>query len=95
MSNKIVYHNDAETEILEAKRWYKAKQVGLEKRFIISVRATLKYIFDNPLLFAIKYKTTRVAYLDVFPYGIHYHFNYENATITILTILHTSKENNF
>ena len=90
MSYQIIYHTDAENEIKNAKKYYKEQQAGLEKRFALAVKETITYIIENPLLFEVKYRNTRVAFTKVFPFGVHYHFD-DNNIITILTILHTSK----
>jgi plasmid stabilization system protein ParE len=89
MKYQIIYHTDAENDIRNTKKWYKNQQIGLEKRFAIAVKETINYIVKNPLLFEIKYKNSRIAFTKVFPFGVHYHF--DNNKITILTILHTSK----
>jgi len=90
MSYQVIYHTDTENDIRNAKKWYKDQQAGLEKRFALALKETINYIIENPLLFEVKYKNTRVAFTKVFPFGIHYHFD-DNNKITILTILHTSK----
>ena len=92
MKYQIIYHTDAENDIRQAKKRYKEQQLGLEKRFALAVKETIKYIIGNPFLFEVKYKNTRVAFTSVFPFGIHYIFNETTNTITILTILHTSKD---
>lgn len=90
MKYTVVYHIDAVQDIKKAKKWYKEQLEGLEKRFALSVKETIYYIIENPLLFEEKYRNTRVAYTKVFPFGVHYHLNTNNQTITILAILHTS-----
>lgn len=86
----VVYNTDAEQDIKKAKKWYKKQLQGLEKRFALSVKEAIHYIIDNPLLFEKKYRETRVVFTKVFPFGVHYHFNEDTKTITILAILHTS-----
>jgi plasmid stabilization system protein ParE len=86
----LVYNTDAEKEIIDVKKWYKSKQSGLEKQFAKEVKTVIKYIHENPLLFEVKYKSTRIAFTDIFPYGVHYHYNSITNVITILSVLHTS-----
>ena len=95
MNHQMIYHIDAEKDIIQAKNWYKQQQVGLEKRFALAVKEAINYIIDNPLLFEVKYKNTRIAFTSIFPFGIHYHFDENKNTITILTVLRTSKNPNF
>jgi plasmid stabilization system protein ParE len=91
MNYQIIYHTDAENDIRNTKKWYKSQQAGLEKRFTLALKETINYIIENPLLFEVKYRNTRVAFTKFFPYGVHYHFD-DNNRITILTISHTSKK---
>ena len=91
MKYHVFYHIDAENDIRAAKKWYKEQSVGLEKRLVLSVKETIGYIAENPLLFELKYRNTRIAFTKVFPFGVHYHCNEKTKTITILAILHTSK----
>jgi plasmid stabilization system protein ParE len=86
----LEYHTDAEKEIIDAKKWYKSKQNGLEKNFAKEVKTVINYIHENPLMFEVKYRNTRVAFTNIFPYGIHYHINIISNVITILSVLHTS-----
>ncbi len=90
MSYTVINHKEVKNDVLDAKDWYKTQQKGLEKRFASEVKITLNYLTKNPLLFQVKYKTVRVAFTEVFPFGVHYHFNEETKTITVLGVFHTS-----
>lgn len=74
MKYTVVYHTDAEKDIIAAKKWYKEQSKGLEKKFALAVKQTVKYIIDNSLLFEIRYKENRIAFTKIFPFGIHYFF---------------------
>jgi hypothetical protein len=90
MSYTVINHKEVKTDVLKAKNWYKSQQKGLENRFANEIKNTLNYLIKNSLLFQVKYKTTRTAYTEVFPFGVHYHFNQKTKTITILGVFHTS-----
>jgi hypothetical protein len=90
MSYTVINHKEVKNDVLQAKDWYKSQQKGLEKRFANEVKITLYYLIKNPLLFQVKYKTVRIAFTEVFPFGVHYHLNEETTTITVLGIFHTS-----
>lgn len=64
---------------------------GLEKQFALAVKETITYIIEYPLLLEVKYKNTRVAFTQIFTFGVHYVFDENTKTINILTILHNSK----
>jgi hypothetical protein len=82
MSYSVINHKEVKNDVLQVKDWYKSKQKGLEKRFANEVKNTLNYLIENPLLFQIKYKKVRTAYTEIFPFGIHYHFDKKTKTIT-------------
>jgi len=90
MGFTVLYHQAVEHDISEAKNWYKSRQKGLEKRFASEVKSTLLHLSKNPLLFEIKYKSVRVSYINIFPFGVHFHCNEVTKTITVLGIFHTS-----
>jgi plasmid stabilization system protein ParE len=56
MKYTVAYLSEAENDIRNAKRWYKKQKVGLERKFALELKQTIRYIIDNPLLFEVKYK---------------------------------------
>lgn len=90
MSYTVINHKEVKNDVLDAKDWYKSQQKGLDKRFASEVKITLNYLIKNPFLFQEKYKTVRIAFTEVFPFGVHYHLNQDSKTITVLGVFHTS-----
>ena len=90
MSFTVINHKEVKNDVFESKNWYKKQQSGLEKQFANEVKKTINYIIKNPLLFQVKYKDTRIAYTEIFPYGVHYHLDENSKTITVLGVFHTS-----
>lgn len=90
MSYTVINHKEVKNDVLNAKDWYKSQQKGLEKRFASEVKTTISYFIKNPLLFQEKYKKVRIAFTEVFPFGVHYYFNEKTKTITVLGVFHTS-----
>lgn len=86
---KVSYHTSVELEIKIARKWYIKISSDLEKRFIQEIKSGITKISENPLHYQVKYKTIRTHYIETFPYGIYYMLN--NDVITILGILHTSR----
>jgi len=89
--NRVVILPDAKRDIREAALWYNKKQAGLGKRFIDQVRRTVKFIKKNPKACSIRYKSTRTVVLNIFPFMLHYIFDEENKIVTIIAVLHTSR----
>ena len=73
----------AKTDVNESSKWYNQQQIGLGKRFIVEVRATIGKINVNPFAYGIKFNATRAAKLDSFPYLIFYEV-FENQKLIII-----------
>ncbi|WP_407401464.1 type II toxin-antitoxin system RelE/ParE family toxin [Chryseobacterium sp.] len=94
MKYDIVYLSDAQNDIQNAKKWYKSKQIGLEKRFAIEVKNAILLIGNDPHLFEVRYRNTRIVFTKIFPFGIHYTIDKTQNRVVILAVLHTSKDSN-
>lgn len=80
----------AKQDISEAANWYNSKQKSLGKRFTQEVRSKVLLIRQNPKVSAIRYNDVHTAVLDVFPFMIHYTVDYQNKTVIISAVFHTS-----
>lgn len=69
--------------------WYEEKRIGLSYDFELCLEVGIEEISRNPNAFQKKYKKIRILFIRRFPFGIHYLF--ENQTITILGVFHTSQ----
>lgn len=69
--------------------WYEEKRIGLSYDFELCLEVGIEEISRNPNAFQKKYKKIRILFIRRFPCGIHYLF--ENQTITILGVFHTSQ----
>lgn len=94
MKYDIVYLSDAQNDIQNAKKWYKSKQIGLEKRFANEVKNAILLIGNAPQLFEVRYRNTRSVFTKIFPFGIHYTIDKTQNRVVILAVLHTSKDPN-
>lgn len=82
----------AKEDIKEAAQWYNKQKSGLGKRFTAYVRKKVRYIRENPEHITIRYKTTRTALVDTFPYMIHFTIDQENKTV-IVSAVYATKDN--
>ncbi|MEX0995757.1 MAG: hypothetical protein WDZ45_01760 [Flavobacteriaceae bacterium] len=69
--------------------FYKNISQQLAEKFFIDFKATTTKIENNPVHFQMRYQNIRIAFLEVFPFGIH--FFLEKDTIHVLRILHTKR----
>jgi plasmid stabilization system protein ParE len=84
---KIRFH--ARNDIQEIVTYFDEINPKITDSFLKDLFDELEIIKENPLIFVVKYKETRVRYLKRFSYGIHYVFT--NKTVHILAIFHTSR----
>jgi len=89
MRYQLIIKKHAEQDAIEAALWYNEQKQGLGNEFLLSLDSKLENIKNNPSIYAVKYRETRVAYTKRFPYGIHY--KVEKERIFVLAILHTSR----
>lgn len=71
MTYSLVIKPEAELDILNSVKWYEEKQAQLGLRFLEAVELKIKSIINNPLLYQVRYKNTRLALTKTFPYAIH------------------------
>ncbi len=80
----------AEDEIRKAFLWYEDKQEDLGSTFENHFDEAVDSIQSNPFNTQIRYETTRVFFLNKFPYGIHFQVN--DNVILIVAVFHTSED---
>ena len=90
MNYNLIVLTEAKIDIVENFRWYKNIDIALAKRFLNSVKGSIKSIKSNPYQFQVRYDKTRVVLIETFPFLIH--FNIEENDIIIKAIFHTSRD---
>jgi toxin ParE1/3/4 len=68
-------------------KWYEEKQENLGVRFLDEVDEKLNLVVQNPLHYQVRYKTTRFALIEHFPFAIH--FLVEERKVIVLALLGT------
>ena len=90
MKFKKLVSLSVQKSLKESAFYYDSKQKNLGMRFLQEVNLTSDYICENPLVFQIRYDTIRIAFLENFPYGIHYEYIEDENQINIYAVFHTS-----
>jgi plasmid stabilization system protein ParE len=90
MAAELVIAPEAEGDIDEAYAWFEGRRIGLGEDFLVRVDACLRAICRLPEMHAVVYKGYRKALVRRFPYAVFY--EYENATVTVYCIIHTSRD---
>lgn len=86
----LVLSDEATYDIIDAYLWYESARDGLGKDFELCIEAEFNRITRNPRLYHIGYKKIRIAYIERFPYGIH--FLLEKNIIKVIAVFHTSRD---
>lgn len=85
----IELSDDAKLTIIEVLEYYATISIPLKERFEVELTKSIELLFINPLHHQVRYRKIRIAFTEVFPYGIHYIV--KNEYIYVLKILHTKK----
>jgi len=86
MMFKIVFSDEAKTDLNEIGEWYRLIREGLEFEFLICIEAEIEIIKKAPFVYEEYYLGVRKAITNKFPYGIYYKL--EADKIIILAIAH-------
>ncbi|MFD2726213.1 type II toxin-antitoxin system RelE/ParE family toxin [Hyunsoonleella rubra] len=90
MPHKLIIKPEAEIELIEALEWYEKKQTGLGRKLYLEFDTIFEDIATRPEHFQKRYRDIRVRFTRTFNFGIHYTF--ENDTMFVHAIWHTSRK---
>lgn len=91
MKYEIVYLPLVYEDIKETNDFYNSRLKGLGNEFVATVKLEFRTILKNPLLFEIKYKNTRIAFMKRFPFGIHFEIQENTNYIVVKGVYHTAR----
>ena len=86
MAYSIHVSEEAFLDLAEAFDWYEEQRTGLGSELELCVEAKIHSIARNPFQFQERYKLVHIAFVERFPYGIHYLI--EDQDIRIIGIFH-------
>ena len=89
----VVYHCEADVEVVSAARNYKCQAEGLGTRFLHAVHVGLAKIQDNPERFPFYDRPARACRIVGFPYRLVYEVLPD--AIYIVAVAHTSREQGY
>jgi plasmid stabilization system protein ParE len=91
MAYTLQYFDEVETDVHEAKTWYKEQKEGLEIEFATTIEKTIAHIVEAPKIYLVRYKKVRIAHPKRFPYNIHFYIDEPNNTVVITAIVHSKR----
>lgn len=86
----LLISDEANADILDAFLWYESAREGLGSDFELCLEAEINRLLRNPRQYQIQYKKIRIAYIERFPYGIH--FLLDKKFIKVIAVFHTSRD---
>ena len=88
---EIIYLPLVYEDMKDTNDFYNSKVKGLGKEFVVAVKLEFKTILENPLVFEIRYKNTRITFIKRFPFGIHFEIQENTKNIVVKGVYHTSR----
>ncbi len=87
----LLYFDEVEIDINEAKTWYKKQKEGLEVEFATAIEKVIEHIVKAPTTYSVHYKKIRIAHPKRFPYNIHFYIDDSNSSVVITAIIHSKR----
>ena len=89
MKYTIKFEEESLNDYFDGISYYENVSDKIADNFHTEFWKTINRIKENPLQFQSRYKGIKIAFTQIFPFGIHYIV--ENDLITIIKILHTKR----
>lgn len=85
----ITFHEEAESEVIEAAQFYESKSDGLGAAFLDAIEKTIEDVLANPLTYPLISKEIRRKILNRFPYSFLYVI--EDEVIRVIAVAHQKR----
>jgi hypothetical protein len=86
--SRVVFHPDADQEVVETATWYEAQQRGLGSEFLDQMDSAVLRIMTAPEAFGFISGGIRCHLLHRFPYGILYQIQPDRIFVVAVMHLH-------
>ncbi|MDD2236077.1 MAG: type II toxin-antitoxin system RelE/ParE family toxin [Kiritimatiellae bacterium] len=82
----VLFHSDADIEMMEAAAYYEVQQQDLGKRFLSAIQDSINHIRINPHIFPVAHLNTRRCLTKTFPFSVLFRIYPEQ--IVIVAVMH-------
>ena len=89
MKYSIKFEEGALNDFFDNMSYYENSSENLTDRFHNEFWKTIDNIKENPRHYQKRYKDVLIAFIEIFPFGIHYII--DNNVITVVKILHAKR----
>jgi len=87
---EVIFKPDAEQDVSKITKWYKSIKEELGSQFLEAIDIKVEFLKMNPKIYQVRYKETRFALLNGFPYAIHY--TIEKNNVYVHAVLSTNRD---
>ncbi len=91
MEYDLVLATDAIQDIDEAIEWYEAQKEGLGIRFALSFKESVRFLENNPQMYAKIFEEVRRVLVRSFPYSAYYLIEENKKEVLIFAVVHNSR----
>jgi plasmid stabilization system protein ParE len=91
MTYRLLFFDEALSDVLQAKQWYNEQCEGLDEEFAQALVQAISQISEMPFAYAVRYKNIRIAHPKRFPFNIHFYVDEPNAIVVITAIVHNKR----
>ncbi len=92
MNYSLSFYPSAQEDIIKSIGWYNQEKENLGFEFYDQLNEKLNILVRNPQHYSILFKDIRTAQVIRFPYLIYFKIDQKKTSITILGVLHTSRD---
>ena len=87
MPYKLEIKEEASLDIINGAAWYRDKQEGPDKKFVLAVESTIRLVIKNPFAYKRGFKNCREAGVRKFPYLVVYEIS--SSDIIVYAVFNT------
>jgi hypothetical protein len=91
MTYQLLFFDEVQIDVIEAKGWYKKQKEGLEIGFSKEIEISILQLLKTPKSYSIRYKNVRISHPKRFPFNIHFYIDENIKTVVIIAIVHNKK----
>jgi hypothetical protein len=81
MSFTVIFKEEADSDIFEARRWYESRQIGLGDKLLDEIEEYVKLLEQDPQIYQVRKQNWRYCLLKKFPYIIVYEIDKQEVIV--------------
>ena len=90
---KVTFHHEADSEVIEAARYYETRSAGLGFSFLVELESSIEQVKNNPEAYQLVSDNIRRKTFRRFPYSILYVIEVDR--IRVVAVAHQKRRPNY